>query len=106
MERPIICEVKSMRPIKTNMDLKKLIHGRSERHGIGRSEILFEMNVQHVCLFRDSILVVKQVLGDFSYESITLGAYCNKVRHLMARFLEARLENIERNSNSEANNLI
>ena len=56
-------------------------------------------------LFKDFMLVVEHISRDINCEYITLGSYYNNARHLMAGFLEVRLEYVERNSNFEANNL-
>ncbi|XP_050229171.1 uncharacterized protein LOC126678311 [Mercurialis annua] len=68
-------------------------------------EVLAELGAKAIQVKGDSLLVIKQVIGEFKCESDVLIRYCNKAKHLMDGFSETWIEFAERAENEEANNL-
>ncbi|XP_050229198.1 uncharacterized protein LOC126678339 [Mercurialis annua] len=68
-------------------------------------EILAELGAKAISVKGDSLLVIKQVTGEFKCESELLVRYCNKAKHLIGGFQDTRIEYTERADNSVANDL-
>ncbi|XP_050216900.1 uncharacterized protein LOC126667845 [Mercurialis annua] len=68
-------------------------------------EILAELGAKAISVRGDSLLVIKQVIGEFKCESELLERYCNKAKHLIEDFQDRRLEYTERADNGIANDL-
>ncbi|XP_050233412.1 uncharacterized protein LOC126681899 [Mercurialis annua] len=68
-------------------------------------EVLAELGAKAIQVKGDSLLVIKQVIGEFKCESDVLIKYCNKAKHLMDGFSKTWIEFTERAENEEANNL-
>ncbi|XP_050216076.1 uncharacterized protein LOC126667151 [Mercurialis annua] len=68
-------------------------------------EILAELGAKAISVKGDSLLVIKQVTGEFKCESELLVRYCNKAKHLVEGFQDTRIEYTERAENSVANDL-
>ncbi|XP_050211341.1 uncharacterized protein LOC126661533 [Mercurialis annua] len=68
-------------------------------------EILAELGAKAINVKGDSLLVIKQVTGEFKCESELLVRYCNKAKHLVEGFQDTRIEYTERAANSVANDL-
>ncbi|XP_050229204.1 uncharacterized protein LOC126678343 [Mercurialis annua] len=68
-------------------------------------EILAELGAKAINVRGDSLLVIKQVIGEFKCESELLIIYCNKARHLIEGFQDTRIEYTERADNGVANDL-
>ncbi|XP_050238123.1 uncharacterized protein LOC126687609 [Mercurialis annua] len=68
-------------------------------------EILAELRAKAINVRGDSLLVIKQVIGEFKCESELLVRYCNKAKHLIKGFQDTRLEYTERADNGIANDL-
>ncbi|XP_050233247.1 uncharacterized protein LOC126681740 [Mercurialis annua] len=68
-------------------------------------EILAELGAKAINVKGDSLLVIKQVIGEFKCESELLIRYCNKARHLIEGFQDTRVEYTERADNGVANDL-
>ncbi|XP_050233329.1 uncharacterized protein LOC126681817 [Mercurialis annua] len=68
-------------------------------------EILSELGAKAINMKGDSLLVIKQVMGEFKCESELLVRYCNKAKHLIEVFQDTRIEYTERAGNGIANDL-
>ncbi|XP_050233325.1 uncharacterized protein LOC126681812 [Mercurialis annua] len=68
-------------------------------------EILAELGAKAINVRGDSLLVIKQVTGEFKCESELLVRYCNKTKHLIEGFQDTRMEYTERADNVAANDL-
>ncbi|XP_050233029.1 uncharacterized protein LOC126681530 [Mercurialis annua] len=68
-------------------------------------EILAELGAKAISVKGDSLLVIKQVTGEFKCESELLVRYCNEAKHLIEGFQDTRIEYTERADNSVANDL-
>ncbi|XP_050229217.1 uncharacterized protein LOC126678356 [Mercurialis annua] len=68
-------------------------------------EILAELGARAISVKGDSLLVIKQVTGEFKCESELLVRYCNKAKHLIEGFQDTRIEYTERADNGVANDL-
>ncbi|XP_050222312.1 uncharacterized protein LOC126672403 [Mercurialis annua] len=68
-------------------------------------EILAELGAKTINVKGDSLLVIKQVTGEFKCESELLVRYCNKAKHLIEGFQDTRMEYTERADNVVANDL-
>ncbi|XP_050211728.1 uncharacterized protein LOC126661889 [Mercurialis annua] len=68
-------------------------------------EILMELGAKSIQVWGDSLLVIKQVSGEYKCESKLLIRYCNKAKHLIGGFSDTWLEYTERSDNMEANDL-
>ncbi|XP_050218777.1 uncharacterized protein LOC126669364 [Mercurialis annua] len=68
-------------------------------------EILAELGAKAISVKGDSLLVIKQVTGEFKCESELLVRYCNKAKHLIEGFQDTRIEYTERADNGVANDL-
>ncbi|XP_050238099.1 uncharacterized protein LOC126687583 [Mercurialis annua] len=68
-------------------------------------EILMELGAKSIQVWGDSLLVIKQVAGEYKCESELLIRYCNKAKHLISGFSDTWLEYTERSDNMEANDL-
>ncbi|XP_050221468.1 uncharacterized protein LOC126671723 [Mercurialis annua] len=68
-------------------------------------EILAELRAKAINVRGDSLLVIKQVIGEFKCESELLVRYCNKAKHLIQGFQDTKLEYTERADNGIANDL-
>ncbi|XP_050222403.1 uncharacterized protein LOC126672496, partial [Mercurialis annua] len=68
-------------------------------------EVLAELGAKAIQVKGDSLLIIKQVIGEFKCESDVLIKYCNKAKHLMDGFSETWIEFAERAENEEANDL-
>ncbi|XP_050222280.1 uncharacterized protein LOC126672372 [Mercurialis annua] len=68
-------------------------------------EILSELRAKAISVKGDSLLVIKQVTGEFKCESELLVRYCNKAKHLIEGFQDTRIEYTERADNGIANDL-
>ncbi|XP_050211888.1 uncharacterized protein LOC126662045 [Mercurialis annua] len=68
-------------------------------------EVLAELGARAISVKGDSLLVIKQVTGEFKCESELLGRYCNKAKHLIEGFQDTRIEYTERADNGVANDL-
>ncbi|XP_050222363.1 uncharacterized protein LOC126672457 [Mercurialis annua] len=68
-------------------------------------EILAELGARAISVKGDSLLVIKQVTGEFKCESELLIRYCNKAKHLIEGFQDTRIEYTERADNGVANDL-
>ncbi|XP_050229570.1 uncharacterized protein LOC126678718 [Mercurialis annua] len=68
-------------------------------------EILMELGAKSIQVWGDSLLVIKQVAGEYKCESELLIRYCNKAKHLIGGFSDTWLEYTERSDNMEANDL-
>ncbi|XP_055959724.1 uncharacterized protein LOC130014811 [Mercurialis annua] len=68
-------------------------------------EILMELGAKSIQVWGDSLLVIKQVSGEYKCESELLIRYCNKAKHLIGGFSDTWLEYTERIDNMEANDL-
>ncbi|XP_050211472.1 uncharacterized protein LOC126661660 [Mercurialis annua] len=64
-------------------------------------EILAELGAKTINVKGDSLLVIKQVTGEFKCESELLVRYCNKAEHLIDGFQDTRMEYTERADNKE-----
>ncbi|XP_050218121.1 uncharacterized protein LOC126668927 [Mercurialis annua] len=68
-------------------------------------EILAELGAKAINVRGDSLLVIKQVIGESKCESELLVRYCNKAKHLIEGFQDTRIEYTERADNVVANDL-
>ncbi|XP_050229113.1 uncharacterized protein LOC126678254 [Mercurialis annua] len=68
-------------------------------------EILAELGAKAINVRGDSLLIIKQVIGEFKCESELLVRYCNKAKHLIKGFQDTRIEYTERADNVVANDL-
>ncbi|XP_050215356.1 uncharacterized protein LOC126666527 [Mercurialis annua] len=68
-------------------------------------EILMELGATAIQVWGDSMLVIKQVAGEYKCESELLIRYCNKAKHLIGGFSDTWLEYTKRSDNIEANDL-
>ncbi|XP_050217550.1 uncharacterized protein LOC126668387 [Mercurialis annua] len=59
-------------------------------------EILAELGEKEIDVRGDSLLVIKQVIGEFKCESELLVRYCNKAKHLIEGFQDTKIEYTER----------
>ncbi|XP_050233301.1 uncharacterized protein LOC126681792 [Mercurialis annua] len=64
-----------------------------------------ELGARAISVKGDSLLVIKQVTGEFKCESELLVRYCNKAKHLIEGFQDTRIEYTERADNGVANDL-
>ncbi|XP_021830359.1 uncharacterized protein LOC110770517 [Prunus avium] len=68
-------------------------------------EILVELGIQSVEILGDSMLVLKQIVGEYKCLNPSLVVYLAAVRNLLTEFREATWEHIPREENFEANEL-
>ncbi|XP_050211611.1 uncharacterized protein LOC126661789 [Mercurialis annua] len=68
-------------------------------------EILMELGATPIQVWGDSMLVIKQVAGEYKCESELLIHYCNKAKYLIGGFSDTWLEYKGRSDNMEANDL-
>ncbi|XP_050211617.1 uncharacterized protein LOC126661794 [Mercurialis annua] len=68
-------------------------------------QILAKLGATLIHVWGDSLLVIKQVIGEYKCKFELLVRYCNKAKHLIEGFQDARLEYTERADNFIANDL-
>ncbi|KAI5314288.1 hypothetical protein L3X38_043464 [Prunus dulcis] len=68
-------------------------------------EMLVELGIQSVEILGDSMLVLKQIAGEYKCLSPSLAVYLVAARNLLAEFREATWEHIPREENFAANEL-
>ncbi|KAI5323271.1 hypothetical protein L3X38_032343 [Prunus dulcis] len=68
-------------------------------------EILVELGIQFVEILGDSMLVLKQIAGEYKCLSPSLAVYLVAARNLLAEFREATWEYIPREENLTANEM-
>jgi ribonuclease HI len=70
-----------------------------------RLQILSSMGVKHVEAFRDSLLVVQQIIDIFQCLDGALNAYLDKCLEIIALFNDFTVHHIFRDKNTTANDL-
>ncbi|KAI5350530.1 hypothetical protein L3X38_003421 [Prunus dulcis] len=68
-------------------------------------EMLAELGIQYVEIFGDSMLVLKQIAGEYKCFNPSLAVYLVAARNLLTKFREAAWEHIPRKENFVANEL-
>ncbi|CAL8154394.1 unnamed protein product [Prunus armeniaca] len=67
--------------------------------------MLVELGIQSVEILGDSMLVLKQIAGEYKCPSPSLAVYLVAARNLLTEFREATWEHIPREENFAANEL-
>ncbi|KAJ0969282.1 hypothetical protein J5N97_022159 [Dioscorea zingiberensis] len=68
-------------------------------------ELTIQMGIQHIHIFGDSQLIIKQVEGDYKIYKPELLKYHKKVKDLMKKIPQVQLRRVLRSENGEADSL-
>ncbi|XP_062100229.1 uncharacterized protein LOC133806112 [Humulus lupulus] len=68
-------------------------------------EIALEMQIQSLEVYGDSLLILKQINGEFVVKHEALIPYCEKAKHLIAQFQTITVNHVPRSKNGKANAL-
>jgi hypothetical protein len=69
-------------------------------------QILSFMSVKHIEAFRDSLLVVQQVIGVYQCFDGSLNAYLGKCMKIITLFDDFTVKHVSRDENTTTNDLI
>jgi len=81
-------------------------NNQAEYHALIKAlEILLAKNVRRVRVFTDSVLLARQVRGEFKVRNSLLKDLHKRVKELIAHFTEFEIKNVGREVNQEADRL-
>ncbi|XP_062103524.1 uncharacterized protein LOC133814600 [Humulus lupulus] len=69
-------------------------------------EIALEMQIQSLEVYGDSLLIIKQINGEFAVKHETLIPHHEKAKHLIAQFQNITLNHVPRSKNGKADALV